>query len=233
MFKIFILLFSVSIVNAQKPIFKFANDSDAVLLNHSKLQEYKVNTIFYTEVIDSNLFKSYPIPKVKFLLHNIEYNNSGVAKHYEWSFFDSIFPNVIENEKKNGIYYMLNEYSYEYENNFLKTINVSDASQIYKIEYNYINDSILQIVNSITKKDNYNKTYYKYKSDFENITIQNTGIKQIYFPNIQITDLKSINSNSIMFNKIPFSSFFESKFDKTRFLIEICHSKWIFFEINE
>ena len=128
---------------------------------------------------------------------------------------------------------MLNEYSYEYENIFLKTINVSDASQIYKIEYNYINDSILQIVNSITKKDNYNKTYYKYKSDFENITIQNTGIKQIYFPNIQITDLKSINSNSIMINKIPFSSFFESKFDKTRFLIEICPSKWIFFEINE
>lgn len=230
MLKIFALLFfTFSLVKAQKSIIKFAKDSDAFIMNSSKLQEFKVKTISFTEVIDSNLFKGYPILNIKFLLHNTEYSDSGFVKHYEWSFADSQFPSLENNNTK----YILNEYNYEFENLLLKTINVSDASQIFKVEYNYNNDSTLQIVSSITKKDNYNRIVYKYKSDFEDITIRNTGIKQIYFPDIQITDLKSINSNSILINKIPLSSFFENKFENKRFLVEISPSKWIFFEINE
>ncbi len=228
-----LLIFSSVIVNAQNSIIKFAEDSDAILLNHSKIAEYQINKISFTEKIADNQFIGYPISNIKYLIHISEYNNLGLAKHYEWSFFDFQFPQVKENDKQYGTFYISNEYNYQYENELLKQINISDASQIYKIDYNYKNDSIFQIIYQITNDTNNNLIKNKYNSKNKNILIKNTGIKQNYEPDEQIIDLKNISSNTILINNVPFSSFFVDKFDNKRFLIEICPSKWIFFELND
>lgn len=234
MLKIVLFIFLIpAIATTQNSIYKIAKDSDAIALNYTKIAEFKVTNISYTEILDSTKFIGYPINNVKYIINNCEFNKIGLATHYDWSFSDFQFPKIIDNNLQQDAFYISNDYNFEYENEQLKQINISDASQVYKIVYNYNNDSIFQEINIITKNSKNNIVKNAFNLNFQNIKYSNSGIKQYYFPYIQLINLHNINSNSILINNIPFSSFFDGKFDNKRFLIEICPYKWLFFEIKE
>lgn len=234
MLKIALLFFFIPIISkTQNLFFKIAKDSDAIALSYNKVSELKISKLSFTEPKDSNQFIGYPANNAKYIIHNVYYDNKGVTTQYDWSFTDNKFPQINENEKQQGAFYITNDYYFEYENEQLKNINVSDASQIFKISYNYSNDSIFEEINVVTKCSKNEIIKNSFNLNFKNIIYSNTGIKQIFFPNIQIINLHNVKNNTIFINNIPILSYFDKIFENNRFLIEICPYKWILFNITE
>ncbi len=232
MLKPFLLfLFFSNLLQAQDNILILAKDSDLVLLNHSRIAEFKINNIAFIENIDTQQFLNFPMPasNLKYIKHKNEYNTEGFSKSYEWSFSNS--NELKETDQSTGSFFIANEYKYEYNNNKIKNILISDASTISKIAYNYIADSIFQEITIFSTSSSSQVVNKSFNKNYNKIIYCNTGNKQRYSPTTQIICLGKIDSNNIYINNLPFLSFFDKKFDNNRFLIEIRPGMWILFEI--
>lgn len=236
MHKLALLFLAFSnILQAQESILSLVKDSDAVCINHTKIAEFKIKTISFTEKFDSVLFLNYPIPssKIKFIIHKSIFNSEGFAGNYEWSFAISDNHKEESKEKSSGSFFIPNEYKYEYNNLLIQNITISDASPITNISYNYSADSIYQyltIYSTSTSSQIVKKVFHK---EFSKFIYCHTGNKQHYFPLNQIVCLGKISSASILVNDLPFMSFFDKIFDNNRFLIEIRAGLWILAEISD
>jgi hypothetical protein len=224
------LLFS-NLLQAQNSVLILAKDSDLVLLNHSRIAEFKISNISFIENLDSLQFLNYPMPakNIKYLKHYNEYNTEGFSKSYEWSFSNSI--ELKETNQSTGSFFIANEYKYEYNNSKIKNILISDASPISKISYDYIADSIFQEITIFSTSLSSQVVKKSFNKDYNKIIFRNTGNKQQFFPTTQIICLGKISSNNIYISSLPFLSFFDKKFDNNRFLVEIRPGMWILFEI--
>jgi len=236
MFKlIFILILISALSKAQENITNLAKDSDAFILSHINIAVNKITKIIFTEHIDSLQFLGYPLPysNINFLQHQSIINKKGLATHYEWSFTESEYPQVKEIEKSSGIFFIPNEYDYEYDDFNVNEITISDVSPIYKIVYTYTKDSIYQDIFIYNSNDSTKIVKHSYSFNFNNLFKKHTEIKQQFFPANQIINLGIISSNSILINNLPFTVFFAGKFETNRFIMEIRPGMWIFFEIND
>ena len=229
---LFFLVIS-NFIQAQQSVLLFVKDSDVVFINHTNISELKINTISFIEHFDSLQFLNYPIPSssIKFIKHKTEYNREGYSNNYEWSFDNS--ESLIEDnkEKSSGSFFISNEYKFEYANQKIKDILVSDASPISKITYKYLNDSIYEEINSYSSSSATQVFYNTFSENYNKVSYSNTGKKQYYFPLNKILYLGKIISNNIFVNGFSFNSFFDKKFDNNRFIIEIHPGMWILFEI--
>lgn len=223
-FLLFVVLFLSQQCYSQNNIQEFIQNKDAELINYSFIKNNNINSIICYEKIDSTLFKGYSVSNYKYIVHTATYNKNGYTEMYQWNFYN--------NNQSRSEYYITNDYNYNYDSLFnLSEIKVSDASQIINVSYNYYNDSLIQIIKYIDKLSNVITTQKKMLNNLI-LKLLNSGVNQIYYPDIQIINVGTIKTEHLLINNIPFYSFFGNKFENNRLLIQICNYKYIFVEIN-
>jgi len=237
MLKLFIpLVFFSSIIHAQTYFSNLAKDSDAVYLNSTQIALNKILKVEFLEHIDSTCFINYPLPPppVNFIHHKIVFESNGLAKLYEWSFSDTNSIIVNEPDVKTSLYFITNEYKFQYNENNVTKINVSDASPVSEVNYSYNTDSIFQKIMFYQPDHSVNHKLFSFKkTEQPEIFRKNTGIKNVYYPKFQIINLGIVHSAQLYINDIPVSSYIEGKFEQKRFLMELHPGLFVFFEVNE
>ncbi len=226
------LLFSLSLFS-QNCIQKIIYDSDAVFLSSEIIKKFSIRKVNFIENIDTTYFHNYPLPSsVKFLLHTSIYNPEGLPEHYEWSFSDK--NNIIMNEKDSsyGRFFIINEYDIKYSDNKISTINISDATLENYINYQYSDDSLIVEIGIFNTDKTIKKNRKSYGNNYCNIIYRNTGIKNLYFPDIRIIPLNKVKPEELYINGIPANSFLKEKFEQNRFIMEIRPGLYIFFELS-
>ena len=230
----FLLLFIPISLSSQNYIQKLCQDSDLVILNSKSIKELDIRKIDFIERIDSTGFKSLPpLPSdVNFIIHSVNYNETGLPDHYEWSFNDSNIIQLNESEKNYGRYYIINEYDIIYKDGLSYTINISDVTLDIKKDFSFTKDSLFIETTSYLRDKTLRKTNESFIKDKYNIIYKHTGTVNFYLPNIQINPLDIIKPEAFYINNVPINAFFSGKFEQNRFLIEIRPGLFIFFEIS-